>query len=176
MSSRIVAVFLAVALGAVGYWIGVRKGGEARAAPACASTATVEYDPQTQRITVFGNATEPKVLVVDFDRLAGGEPDVCFDFRVADGSEPKFRKLRIDTTPPNGSGGGPVLVGDANFQGGKKRRAALRYAGSTPIWTKVPLGGHQVDGVRWAFRVEAELQDGTEIPFDPDLVIIKPRG
>jgi hypothetical protein len=176
MRSKVVAVLLAVALGAVGYWIGARKGGGALAAPSCASTATLEYDPQARRITVFGNTVEPKVLAVDFGRLTGGEPDVCFDIRTADGSEPKFRKLRIDTTPPNGIGGGPVLVGDANFQGGKKRRAALRYAGSTPIWTKVPLGGQQVDGVRWAFRVEAELLDGSEIPYDPDLVIIKPRG
>jgi hypothetical protein len=163
-----------VLVAAIGYWIGTSRGGAARAAPACAGTATVEYDSATQRITLHGNTVEPKVLLVDFERLRGADSDVCWDFRVL-GDATKFRKLRIDTTPPNGANGQPVLVGDANFQGGTKSRAWLRYAGAKPIWTRVPLNGQQVDGVRWSFAIEAELLDGTTIPYDPDIVIIKPR-
>ncbi len=162
-----------VVVGALGYFIGRSKGGTGRAPSACAATATVEYDVATRTMRVIGNTTDPKAVLVDFPDLEGSASDVCWDFRMVNGTA-KFKTLKIVTTPPAGEDGRPILVGDGSFKGATGS-ASLRYSGSRPLWSSVRVGGTNVTGVSWKFDVKAELVDGGSITYDPDIIIIKDK-
>lgn len=174
MPSRVLGLVVGILLaGAIGFWIGKTQEGPALAGPACAVTGTLVFDGSAIRI--IGNTFESKSLLAFFPDLDGNAPDVCWDFQDLAGNT-KFDKLRIDTRPPVGTDGRtPLLVGDANFQGGSQRRVSLRYSKAAPVWSKVDLNGHPVDGVKWSFSVRAELQNGQAVSVDPDIIIIKDK-
>jgi hypothetical protein len=180
MNGRIwLAIGVGLVFGVIGYLIG--KGQQPAPPPAppppppppvatsCVGNAELKYDAATKKITI-----DQKPYLVERPALDAGQAGACWSLKVVNAAQPvEFEKLKIKLKVPGGRNGRPVVVGDPDFQGGKKV-VWVRFD-DEPLWTDIVEGNETYRGVKVEYDVEARVKDVGDVSVDP-YMIIRPGG
>jgi hypothetical protein len=180
MSSRIwLAIGVGLVFGVIGFLIG--KGQQPAPPPAppppppppvvatsCVGNAVLTYDAAAKSISL-----DQKPYRVDWPANDAAQSGACWSLKVVNAAQPvEFEKLKIKLSPPAGRNGRPVVVGDPDFQGGKKV-VWVRFD-DEPVWTDIVDGNETYQGIRYPFDIEAKVKGVAEpIAVDPDMILRK---
>lgn len=179
MSSRAwLVIGVGLAFGIVGFLIG--KGQQSAPPPAppppppppvatsCVGNSVLTYDAVAKTLTV-----DQKPYRVERPAVDAAQSGVCWSLAVVNAtSAVEFEKLKLNLRPPPGQHGRPVVLGDPDFQGGKKV-VWVRFD-DEPVWTEIVDGNETYQGIRYSYDIEAKVKGVADpIAVDPDMIIRK---